>query len=70
MTIELTPAQASAVAELAAREGAVLLHQLPHTDPRAKADDVYATPVGAHRGYRVAADGQISEIGETLSAHI
>jgi len=70
MTIELTPAQAGAVAELAAREGAVLLHQLPHTDPRAKADDVYATPVGAHRGYRVAADGQISEIGETLSAHI
>ena len=68
MTLELTPAQASAVAELAAREGAVSLHQLPHTDPRAKADDVYATPVGAPRGYRIAADGQINEIGETLSA--
>ena len=70
MTIELTPAQASAVAELAAREGAVSLHQLPHTDPRAKADDIYATPVGAPRGYRIAADGQISEIGETLSGRI
>ncbi len=70
MTIELTPAQASAVAELAAREGAVSLHQLPHTDPQAKADDVYATPVGAPRGYRIAADGQISEIGETLSTRI
>ena len=62
--------QASAVAELSAREGAVSLHQLPHTDPRAKADDIYATPVGAPRGYRIAADGQINEIGETLSARI
>jgi hypothetical protein len=28
------------------------------------------TPVRAPRGYRVAVDGQISEIGETLSARI
>jgi hypothetical protein len=68
MTIELTPAQARALADLTAREGAVTLHQLSHDEPAPKDEDVYATPQGAASGYRIAADGQLSEIGETLPA--
>jgi len=68
MAIALTPAQARAVAELAAREGKLALHQLAHVVPPARSDDVYATPDGASSGYRVAADGTLSEIGETLPA--
>jgi hypothetical protein len=63
--IELTPAQAHAVAELADREGRVSLHQLAHT-PNAPADDIYATPHGAAEGYRISPDGQLTKIGETL----
>jgi hypothetical protein len=66
MTIELSAAQARAVAELAEREGNVTLHQLAHKDPLAAADDVYATPRGTTKGYRVARDGVVTEIGETL----
>jgi hypothetical protein len=69
MTIELTPAQARALADLTAREGAVTLHQLSHDEQSAaKDEDVYATPQGAASGYRIAADGRLSEIGETLPA--
>jgi len=64
--IELTPAQARALAELTAREGVVWLHQLAHTDPQGADEDVYATPHGTKQGYRIARDGVTSEIGETL----
>jgi hypothetical protein len=52
MTIELTAAQARALADFAAREGSVALHQVPPGGQAAAA----------------AADGEISPIGETLPA--
>jgi hypothetical protein len=64
MTIELTVAQARALAELADREGPISLHQLAHE----AATDVYATPMGATIGFRIAIDGAVSGIGETLPA--
>jgi hypothetical protein len=65
MTIELTVAQARALAELADREGPVSLHQLGPGSNAAPAD-VYATPVGETIGFRIAIDGALCGIGETL----
>ena len=65
MSVKLTSAQAHAVAELADREGGVALHQLADTESSGHGD-VYATPLGAISGYRIAADGSLSPIGETL----
>jgi hypothetical protein len=65
MTVELTVAQTRALAELAAREGSISLHQL---GARGEAADVYATPLGATIGFRIAIDGAVSGIGETLPA--
>jgi len=62
-SIEITHAQAAALAQLAETAGALAIHQLG-----GEAGDVYATPHGSAIGYRVAADGTISEIGETLPA--
>jgi uncharacterized protein (DUF779 family) len=67
MTIELTVAQARALAELADREGPISLHQLG-AGSDARGPDVYATPVGATVGFRIAIDGAVSGIGETLPA--
>jgi hypothetical protein len=66
--IELTAAQARSVGELAEREGTLSLHQLPDNDPAHPAGSVYATPRGTHRGFRIAPDGALSEIGDTLPA--
>jgi hypothetical protein len=66
MSVELTPAQARALSDLAVRDGSLILHQLvgePEHGP-----DVYATPVGTSHGYRIAADGTVSSIGHTLPA--
>ena len=60
--IEISAAQAAALARLAETHGAVAIHQVAPTG------DVYATPHGKRAGYRIAADGAISEIGETLPA--
>ena len=68
MTVMLTPAQARAVADLAERRGALVLHQLPHERTGAATDDLYATPHGAAAGFRITRDGALSEIGETLPA--
>jgi hypothetical protein len=69
MTIELTAAQARALADFAAREGSVALHQVPPGGQAAAAGaDVYVTPHGSKNGFRLAADGEISPIGETLPA--
>ena len=65
--IELSPAQAAAVAMLAQREGGLVLHQIGHARD-ANPDDVYATPVGAANGFRISRDGSVAEIGETLPA--
>jgi hypothetical protein len=67
MSVELTPAQARALADLAARDGSLFLHQLLG-DQREHRPDVYATPVGTSEGYRVAVDGTVSSIGHTLPA--
>ncbi len=67
MSIELTPAQARAVAELAESKGGIALHQLADAE-RSHPKDVYATPLGVARGYRIVADGQLTAIGETLPA--
>lgn len=68
MSIELTPAQARALAELAARESGVVLHQLVAGDQAVGDADVYVTPRGSSHGYRIAADGEVSSMGETLPA--
>ena len=69
MIIELTAQQARALADFAAREGPVALHQLSRAGEVVTATpDVYVTPVGAKYGYRIAADGSLSAIGETLPA--
>jgi hypothetical protein len=68
MTIELTAAQAHALADFAAREGSVALHQVLHGGEAMTAADVYVTPHGSKNGFRIAADGSISAIGETLPA--
>ena len=60
--IEITAAQASALATLTDRQGLVAIHQV---EP---AGDIYVTPRGSASGYRIATDGSVSEIGETLPA--
>ena len=70
LTVMLTPAQARAVAELAGRKGTLVLHQLAHDREIAAADDLYATPQGAAKGYRITCEGALSEIGETLPADV
>jgi hypothetical protein len=60
--IEITAAQATALADLASTYGLLAIHQL------GPAGDVYATPHGSAAGFRVAPDGAVSEIGETLPA--
>lgn len=65
MTVELTAAQFCAIAALAEREDGVMLHQLAETT-RAQLVDVCATPRGTARGFRVAKDGELTPIGETL----
>ncbi|NUR78576.1 MAG: hypothetical protein HOQ28_20095 [Thermoleophilia bacterium] len=67
MSIELTAAQARAVAELAEREGSVTLHQIAET-PTTHTADVYATPRGTAHGYRITVNGELTPIGETLPA--
>ena len=60
--IEISATQAAALAALAERHGIVGIHQV---DP---IGDLYATPHGSAQGYRIASDGSVSEIGETLPA--
>jgi hypothetical protein len=70
MTIELTPAQARALADLAGREGLVALHQVP-VDAEASPDaaaDLYVTPHGSEQGFRIDAGGLTSPIGEAVPA--
>jgi hypothetical protein len=67
MSVELTPAQARALADLAARDGSLNLHQLVG-ELVEHGPDVYATPIGTANGYRIAADGTVSSIGHTLPA--
>jgi len=67
MSVKLTSAQARTVAELADQKGGVALHQLADSESTGSSD-VYATPLGAISGYRIAADGSLSRIGETLPA--
>jgi hypothetical protein len=63
ITIEITRAQATALASLTI-EGPIALRQLG--DPQNAPRDIYVTPVGSHQGYRIAVDGTVSEIGETM----
>jgi hypothetical protein len=60
--IEISAAQAAALATLAERHGLVAIHQV------APSGDVYVTPHGKAAGVRVAADGAVSDIGQTLPA--
>jgi hypothetical protein len=62
--IEITPEQAVALARLSESVGAIAIHQLA----AAHGSDVYATPRGTDHGYRIRADGTVSEMGETLPA--
>ena len=60
--IEITAAQAAALSELAEAHGLVAIHQVAPTG------DVYVTPHNASTGFRIAADGAVSDIGHTLPA--
>jgi hypothetical protein len=60
--IEISAAQATSLAELAETHGLVAIHQV------APSGDVYVTPHNASAGFRIAADGAVSDIGETLPA--
>lgn len=66
--IDVTVAQARAIAELAHDHGALALHRLPPVEGAVNAGDVYATPHGSDSGFRIAVDGTTSEIGHTLPA--
>jgi hypothetical protein len=66
--IELTAEQAATLADLTARTGHVYLHQLAPPGAIAGPSDVYVTPHDSATGFRVAVDGAISPIGETLPA--
>jgi hypothetical protein len=69
MSIELTAAQTEALARFAAREGTVALHQIPAaSDALTHATDVYVTPHGSTRGFKIAANGAVNPIGEMLPA--
>jgi hypothetical protein len=68
MSIHLTQAQARAVADIAVRDGELSLHQLTHDDSGRPAEDVYVTRVSDGSGYRVAADGEIGAIAESVAA--
>lgn len=62
--IEITYAQAKALVELTERQQRLAVRQLAAEESA----DLYATPHGTSTGYRIAVDGTISEIGETLPA--
>jgi hypothetical protein len=64
--IEITAAQAKTLSELTQQEGTVSLHQVAHEDAPVEDSDLYATPHGKRAGYRIARDGRLSQIGETL----
>jgi len=60
--IEITAAQANALAALTDRQGLVAIHQV---EP---GGDIYVTPRGSSSGYRISSDGILTDIGETLPA--
>jgi hypothetical protein len=60
--IEITAAQAKALAALADKHGILAIHQIE------AAGDVYITPHGSTAGFRVTKDGAVSDSGETLPA--
>jgi hypothetical protein len=66
--IDVTAAQAKAIAELAAGAGALALRQLVPNERAVNAGDVYATPHGSDEGYRITVDGATTPIGHTLPA--
>jgi hypothetical protein len=57
------------LADLAERRGNITLHQLAHESAPSDGD-VYATPAGTTKGYRIDGDGQVSEMDETFRAQI
>jgi hypothetical protein len=67
-SIEITHAQANALATLADGQGTLAIRQLVHEAERPGPADIYVTPHAASRGFRIAPDGSLSEIGETLPA--
>jgi hypothetical protein len=67
ISIEITHAQAKALVALTDGEQPLAIRQLSSDETR-HGGDVYATPHGTSAGYRIAADGAVSEIGETLPA--
>jgi len=66
--IELTPAQARALATIADREGRVALHQVPHAHLLDDREAVYVTVHELTRGYRIGRDGTVDPIRELLPA--
>lgn len=64
--IEITNAQAIALADLSQRMGPLGIHQLTPETATAEPGDIYVTPRGQAHGYRIAPDGTLTEIGDTL----
>jgi hypothetical protein len=67
--IEITKAQAKTLASLSRWEGPLAIRQLAADEGTGAAPgDIYVTPRGAASGFRIASDGTMSDIGETLPA--
>ena len=65
--IEITHAQAKSLVELSEGQRTLAVRQLAPAE-NAESDDLCATRHGTSSGYRIGADGAVSEIGETLPA--
>ena len=68
VSIELTPAQVAALADIVKENDGISLRQLAPGSGGSSTADVYATPLGSRSGVRIAPDGAVSDIGETLPA--
>lgn len=67
--IELTPAQARAVAALAEEHGApVSLRQLVAPSSHIAEDDVYAAVRGHTHGFRISREGEVAAMDDLLPA--
>lgn len=67
-SIDLTPRQAQALADLSSSLGSIALHQVVPDHDGHLTGDVYVTPHGWDTGYRVDVDGRVAVIGATLPA--
>jgi hypothetical protein len=66
--VDLTAAQAQAIAQLAQKGEVVSLRQLVAGESSAAGGDVYATVHGSTSGFRISPDGSLHEVAHVLPA--